>query len=175
MRGVNPIPPNAGVTDGVGATIRGVNPMPPNAGVTVGVGASIRGVNPIPPNVGVNVGVKVGVNVGVVGASMKAGKAAALVGTVGTVGSIRAVGHNPIPPPVIPGATVGAGATIRGVNPPTPIVGLNVGAGATIRDVGVIPGAVVVGRITALAFNAIKPKTVIITKLVNKDFSNFIF
>jgi hypothetical protein len=74
-----------------------------------------------------------------------------------------------------PGATVGVGATIRGVNPPKPIMGLTVEGGAIIRAVGAIPGAVVVGRITALAFNAIKPKTVIITRLINKGFINFIF
>lgn len=173
IRGVNPMPPpNVGVTVGVGATIRGVNPMPPpnvgvNVGVTVGIGATIRGVNPIPPpNVGVTVGV---------GANVKAGKVAAVVGTVGTVGNIRDVGHNPIPPPMIPGATDGVGATIRGVKPPTPIVGLTVGTGATISVVTVMPGAVVVGRITALALNETNPKTVIITRLINKDFKNLIF
>jgi len=117
---------------------------------------------------------KPGATVGVV-ASIAAGKAPPAAGTEGAVPSIRAVGQNPMPPP-IPGAKLGVGAIIRGVNPkPPPIPGAKDGVGATIRGKGAVdvPGAV--GIITALTFDTTNPKSPMIRRLISKDLKHLIF
>lgn len=127
---------------GVGAVGKvGQNVVPPN-GV---VGASMRGVMPKPPP-------KVGAVVGI-GAVMRAGNAAPIVGTVGaTVGSIRAVGQNPRPP--MPGAKV-------------------VGVGASIRAVGAVGETGAVGRMTALAYGTTTTNNAMVSNPITKCLAVF--
>lgn len=110
----------------------------------------------IPPNVGVNVGANVGANV-VVGGTMNAGNAAAVVGTVGVSAAIRAVGHRDIPP-------VGK------------VGGTNVGVINAVRPgaVGTVVAVVTGEMITAELVVAIKHTADRAATAINRIFRNLI-
>jgi len=170
QRPIPPIPPNVGAV-----TMRGVKPK---LGATIGAVGVIVGVG---ANVGVGVTGKVG------GTSMAAGNAAPIVGTVGAKASISAAVGHVIPPANVGAVNIGVVGAIVGVN-----VGVNVGtvgAAANISAVGqnegtpgasvgtgatMIGGAIVVGRMTALLWDATNVIKAIMIKLTKRNLVHFI-